>query len=127
MRNEALKHKIEDMSEAVESVFSKIIQGEIPATIEFENERFIVIHDIAPAAPVHLLVIPKDAKYRDVVELAEQNPALLAEMVLIAKQQADRFSNGEFRLVFNTGEASGQTVFHVHGHILGNFDHKGIL
>ena len=115
------------MSEVVESIFSKIIRREIPSKIEFENERIVVIHDIAPAAPVHLLVIPKDAQYRNVTELAAGAPELLAEMVQIAQEQADLHCNGEYRLVFNTGEAAGQSVFHVHGHILGNFDHKGIL
>src|SRR5690606_22062546 len=100
---------------------------EIPAKIEFENERVFVIHDIAPAAPVHLLVIPKDPQYRDVVTLAKGDPELLAELVLIGHEMAERLSEGQFRLVFNTGAEAGQSVFHVHGHILGNFEDKGVL
>ncbi|MGB3414021.1 MAG: HIT domain-containing protein [Microbacteriaceae bacterium] len=115
------------MTQVDESIFTKIINREIPAEIEYENERFIVIHDISPAAPVHLLVIPKDPSYKDVVELAQSAPDLLAELVHIGKELANKLSGGEFRLVFNTGAASGQSVFHVHGHVLGNFEPQGIL
>lgn len=109
------------------SVFTKIIDREIPASIEYEDEQVIVIHDIAPATPVHLLVIPKNPQYADVVELAAGDPALLAHMVSVAKQMAEKLCDGQFRFVFNTGEDAGQTVFHVHGHILGNFEDKGFL
>lgn len=101
------------------SVFERIIAREIPAEILFENERVIAIRDIAPQAPVHLLVIPKTARHADVVELAADDPELLAEVVATAKRLADEHTGGEFRLVFNTGASAGQTVFHVHAHVLG--------
>ena len=63
-------------------------------------------------------MIPKTERYRDVVELAEGDPALLAEVVGLARTVADEHADGQFRLVFNTGAAAGQTVFHVHAHVL---------
>lgn len=76
------------------------------------------IRDIAPQAPVHMLVIPKTAQYRNVVELATGDPALLAELVGLANAVAADQTDGDFRLVFNTGAGAGQTVFHVHAHVL---------
>lgn len=101
------------------SVFTRILRGEIPAEILAETENVFVIRDIAPQAPLHLLVIPKSGDYRDVTELAAGDPALLAEMVAIAKRVAIDYGDGDFRLVFNTGAGAGQTVFHVHAHVLG--------
>jgi histidine triad (HIT) family protein len=100
------------------SIFTRIIAREIPADIVFENDRIIAIRDIAPKAPLHLLVIPKTQEFRTVAELAAGDPALLAEIVAVAQRLATEHSNGEFRLVFNTGESAGQTVFHVHAHVL---------
>lgn len=112
------------MSAPVEpSVFTRIIAREIPAQVVFEDEQVIAIRDIAPKAPVHLLVIPKTQDYRNVAEVAAGDPALLARMVAVAQQLADEHSGGEFRLVFNTGATAGQTVFHVHAHVLGSDGH----
>lgn len=101
------------------SVFTRILDREIPAEIVAETDRVFAIVDIAPQAPVHLLVIPKTPEYRDVTELAAGDPSLLAEMVELAKALADERTGGEFRLIFNTGRGAGQTVFHVHAHVLG--------
>lgn len=101
------------------SVFTRILNREIPAEIVAETDRVFAIQDIAPQAPVHLLVIPKAADYRNVTELAAADPALLAEMVAVAQGLADERCGGEFRLIFNTGAHAGQTVFHVHAHVLG--------
>jgi histidine triad (HIT) family protein len=100
------------------SVFERIVAGEIPSTKVFENERVLAIQDIAPKAPVHLLVFPKVGTYANVAELAAGDPALLAEIAAIAQQLADEHAGGQFRLVFNTGANAGQTVFHVHAHVL---------
>lgn len=109
------------------SVFTRILDGEIPATIVGETENVFAIVDIAPKAPVHLLVIPKSAEYRDIVELAAGDPALMAEMVGLAHTVAAAHGTPEFRLVFNTGAAAGQTVFHVHAHVLGgNLDETSL-
>jgi histidine triad (HIT) family protein len=101
-----------------QSVFERIVAGEIPSTKVFENERVLAIQDIAPKAPVHLLVFPKVGTYANVAELAAGDPALLAEIVQVAQQLADEHAGGQFRLVFNTGADAGQTVFHVHAHVL---------
>ena len=100
------------------SIFTRIVEREIPADIVFENDRVIAFKDIAPQAPLHLLVVPKTEAYENVGELAAGDPALLAEVVAVAQQLASEHSNGEYRLVFNSGPTSGQTVFHVHAHVL---------
>jgi histidine triad (HIT) family protein len=105
------------------TVFELIAARTIPADIVFENERLIAFRDIAPKAPVHLLVVPKTSEYRNVAELAEGDAYLLAEIVTTAADLAAEHSNGEYRLIFNSGESVGQTVFHVHAHVLsGSFD-----
>ena len=115
------------------TVFSRIVAREIPADIVFESDTVIAFRDIAPRAPVHLLVVPKTQAYRDVVELAEGDPALLAELVATASRLAadpaafGEHSGSEFRLIFNTGASAGQTVFHVHAHVLGGPLEEGTL
>lgn len=113
------------MSDA--SIFTRILRGEIPAEIIAETPSVFAIRDIAPQAPVHLLVIPKTEQYRDVVALASGDPGLLAEMVEVANSLAAAHSDGDFRLVFNTGAGAGQTVFHVHAHVLaGGLNEKSV-
>lgn len=102
------------------SIFTRILTGEIPGEILGETERLFALRDIAPQAPVHLLVVPKTGEYRDVVELAAGDPGLLAELIAFASELAAKHTaDGDFRLVFNTGADAGQTVFHVHAHVLG--------
>lgn len=115
------------MTSGTPSIFSRIIAREIPADIVFESERLIAFRDIAPKAPVHLLVVPKTGEYRNVVELAEGDPGLLAEIVAAASSLAEEFCGGQFRLIFNTGPDSGQTIFHVHAHVLGGRLGEGTL
>lgn len=115
------------MSSSTPSVFSKIIAREIPATIVAEDDRVIAIEDIAPKAPVHVLVVPKTEQYVNVGELAAGDPDLLAHVVATAQRIADERADGQFRLVFNTGEAAGQTVFHVHAHVLAGELQEGTL
>jgi histidine triad (HIT) family protein len=115
------------MSSSTPSVFSKIIAREIPATIVTEDDRVIAIEDIAPKAPVHVLVVPKTEQYANVGELAAGDPDLLAHVVATAQRIADERADGQFRLVFNTGEAAGQTVFHVHAHVLAGELQEGTL
>lgn len=109
------------------SVFTRIVRGEIPADVVFENERVLGITDIAPKAPVHLVIFPKTQQYATVAELGAADPGLLAEIVQVAQTLADAHSNGQFRLVFNSGEEAGQTVFHVHAHLLGGHLTEGSL
>lgn len=115
------------MSTAAEpSIFERIIAREIPADIVFESDRVIAIRDVNPQAPVHLLVIPKTAQYRNVTELGAGDPTLLAEVIETAAALADEHTGGQYRLVFNQGERAGQTVFHVHAHVLGSGDGPGL-
>ncbi|WP_374010632.1 histidine triad nucleotide-binding protein [Leifsonia sp. LS-T14] len=115
------------MAETERSIFAAIIAGEIPADVVYDSERVIAFRDIAPKAPLHLLVVPKTEEYRDVAELAAGDPQLLAELVATAKRLADEHSDGDFRLIFNTGAGAGQTVFHVHAHVLSGDLQEGSL
>jgi histidine triad (HIT) family protein len=109
------------------SIFTRILKGEIPGEIIAETENAFAIRDIAPQAPVHLLVIPKSQDYRNVVELAAGDPALLSELVGLANSLAAEHGDGDFRLIFNTGPDAGQTVFHVHAHVLAGGLEEGSL
>jgi histidine triad (HIT) family protein len=100
------------------SIFTRILRGEIPSEIVLQTDEVFVIRDIAPQAPIHLLVIPKTDEYPDVAAVAEHDPQLLASMVEVAQLAAKQAGAADFRLVFNTGAGAGQTVFHVHAHVL---------
>ncbi|MDO5661250.1 MAG: histidine triad nucleotide-binding protein [Brachybacterium sp.] len=97
-------------------VFCRIIAGEIPSEQVHADEYVVAFRDVAPKAPVHVLVVPR-AHLADVRDLAGE-PALLAHVATTAAEIARRESGGDFRLIFNTGESAGQTVFHVHAHVL---------
>ena len=115
------------MSEDTPSIFSRIVAREIPADIVWENEDLIAFRDIAPQAPVHILVVPKTQEYATVAELAVGDPQLLIDLVEATQMIADDHANGEFRLVFNSGVTAGQTVFHVHAHVLAGGLKEGSL
>lgn len=102
------------------SLFERIIAGEVPADVVHETERTIAIRDINPQAPMHVLVVPR-TRYRNVAELAGHDPGLLAELILVARLIAQRegIADAGYRLVFNTNADAGQTIFHVHLHLLG--------
>jgi len=100
----------------MECIFCKIIAGEIPATFVGESEHAVAFNDIAPAQPVHILVVPRQ-HHSDVAELAFGNPEALVDLVQLGSRLAREHSEGSFRLTFNTGAEAGQTVFHAHGHI----------
>lgn len=104
------------------SIFTRILNGEIPGDFVAQTERVFAIRDINPQAPLHVLVIPKTEQYRNVTELAAGDPALLAEMVDLAREIAAEHANGEYRLIFNNGASAGQSVFHVHAHVLGDIE-----
>jgi len=103
-------------------LFCSIVAGDIPANIVLSNERVIAFRDIAPQAPVHVLVIPKE-HHENVGELATNAPDTAAHLLQAAKEVAAAEGIGDaYRLVFNTGADAGQSVFHVHGHVLGGRD-----
>lgn len=98
----------------------KIIRREIPATIEYEDDELIAIKDINPVAPVHILIIPK--KFIPTVnEASETDAILLGKMILTAKRIAAEkgIADDGYRLVMNVGNNGGQTVFHIHLHLIG--------
>ena len=99
------------------SLFTKIIQKQIPAKLAYEDENYIVIHDIQPQAPVHLLVIPK----RQIATLNDLQPGdepLVGGMFLVAKKVVAELGHSDYRTVFNCGKGAQQSVFHIHLHVL---------
>ncbi|RSX55969.1 histidine triad nucleotide-binding protein [Bifidobacterium dolichotidis] len=98
-------------------LFCKIIDCEIPSEKVYEDKTTYVFKDINPQAKVHDIIVPRE-HYANVAELAQKDPKQLAHMVEVAQQIANEEFHGAYRLVFNTGKDAGQTVFHVHGHIL---------
>lgn len=99
------------------TLFEKIIARQIPAKIAFEDDRYIVIHDISPQAPVHLLVITK----RRIATLNDLTPAdaeLVGGMFLTARQVMAELGQKDYRTVFNCGAGAQQTIFHLHLHVL---------
>jgi histidine triad (HIT) family protein len=102
-----------------ESIFTRIMNGEIPAEKVYEDEDCICIKDIAPKAPVHLLLIPRNPIPR-LVDATAEDQALLGRLMLKAGEIAVANGVGDaFRLLVNNGADAGQTVFHLHLHILG--------
>lgn len=101
------------------SVFTKILNKEIRGDIVYENEHVFAIKDINPKAPVHLLIIPKKEIY-SLQTIHDQDLHVVPEMIKAVKKLAKDFEieNG-YRLVVNNGKGAGQTVFHLHFHLLG--------
>ena len=100
------------------TLFEKIIDREIPADIIFEDELCIVIKDISPQAPTHLLIIPKKVIPK-LSDSTAEDQSILGHLMLLAGQIADQLGLDEtFRLVVNNGAKAGQSVFHLHLHLL---------
>ena len=100
------------------TIFKKIIDGEIPSDKVYEDEEVLAFRDINPAAPVHILVIPK----KEIVNLYDAedgDAALLGRLMLAARKVAQEQGLDDFRLVMNNGAGAGQTVFHMHIHVIG--------
>jgi histidine triad (HIT) family protein len=108
------------ISSVPDCLFCGIVAGDIPATTVLESPRTLAFRDINPQAPVHVLVIPKE-HHRDAAALATAGGGLLDEMLTQAHRvaEAEGVSDDGYRVVFNTGPAAGQTVWHVHAHVLG--------
>lgn len=101
------------------TIFSKIISKEIPADIVYEDDLCLAFKDIMPAAPIHILVIPKKPIAR-LIDATESDKALLGHLNLVAAQVANDAGIGDsFRLVMNNGAKAGQSVFHIHYHVIG--------
>lgn len=100
------------------TIFSKIIDREIPADIVYEDDLCIAFRDVNPQAPIHILVVPKK-RLALLADATEDDQVLLGKLLLRAKQiAADEGAGDAFRLVINNGSKAGQTVFHLHIHIL---------
>lgn len=100
-----------------DSLFTKIIRKQIPAKIVYEDDRYVAIHDINPAAPVHLLIIPR----RQIPTLNDLEPGdaeLVGGLFMVAKKLMADLGHRDYRTVFNCGPGAQQSVFHLHLHVL---------
>lgn len=103
----------------MDCLFCKIVAGQIPARKLYEDDQVIAFHDIGPQAPVHFLVIPKK-HIRTLNELGEDDKALVGHIAFTAQRLArEQGCEAGFRLVMNCNEQGGQTVYHIHMHVLG--------
>ena len=117
--------EIEAMSSVVENrdsdtIFGKIIRKEIPASIVYEDEELLAFRDIAPVAPVHILLIPK-TPIVNVATATSDDVELLGRMMITAARiaRAEGLEESGFRIITNSGAGAGQSVFHLHLHIVG--------
>ncbi|MBL38128.1 MAG: histidine triad nucleotide-binding protein [Xanthomonadales bacterium] len=103
-----------------EDLFEKIVAREIPADIVWENDELLAFRDVNPQAPVHILIIPK-RKIRTLNDLEDDDAELVGRMVLAAKKIAadEGIAEDGYRLNFNCNEGGGQSVWHIHLHLLG--------
>jgi len=101
-------------------VFCRIVAGEVPAEVAAENDEAVAFHDLAPVAPLHLLIVPR-AHVADAAALTAADGPLLGSLFALAARVAAEQGVGEggYRLVFNVGEDAGNTVDHLHLHLLG--------
>ena len=107
-----------DPSAMAKTLFEKIIDREIPGSFVYEDEQCVVIKDINPGAPLHLLVIPRKPIPR-LIDATVEDQALLGHLMLVANKVAADAGFGEaFRLTVNNGAAAGQSVFHIHLHVM---------
>lgn len=101
-------------------IFCQIIAGEAPATIVYADEQVTAFYDIHPITPVHILIVPNQ-HIESVNDIEEDHAALLGHLIVVARQLA--FDNGleqrGYRLVINTGPEAGQSIFHLHLHLIG--------
>lgn len=101
------------------TIFSQIIRGELPADKVFENDRILAFKDIHPAAPVHLLIVPKK-EIPDLQSVAPEDLPLIGEIVAVAQTLAEKFGVADgYRLITNNGSMAGQVIFHLHFHLIG--------
>ncbi len=107
------------MSQTNDTIFGKIIRKEIPADVVFESERVLAFRDISPQAPTHILIIPKK-HMKDLSAAQPEDGGILGELLLTAAQIAKQQGLDEsgYRVVINNGQGAGQTVFHLHVHLL---------
>lgn len=101
------------------TIFGKIITGELPADKVFENERIVAFKDIHPAAPIHILIVPKK-EIPDLQSVTPEDLPLISEIIEVAQSLAKRYNITEgYRLLTNNGPGAGQIIFHLHFHLIG--------
>lgn len=105
------------MAEDADCLFCRIAAGEIPADIVHTTDDTVAFRDVAPQAPTHVLVVPRQ-HHRDIATLASEDPDLAGRLMAGAAEVAAVLDLPEFRLVLNTGASAGQSVFHVHAHVM---------
>ncbi len=98
-------------------IFCSIVAGEIPADVVATTETAVAFRDLHPQAPLHVLVIPR-THVANAAELADREPETVAELVRVARQVTGDAGHDSYRMVLNTGEEAGQSVFHAHLHVL---------
>ncbi len=106
-------------------IFCKIVEGEIPSTRVAETDHVYAFRDIEPHAPTHVLLVPKDHVADSIADLDVDDAGWLAELMMLAARIAvdERLDDG-WRIVTNVGPAAGQTVFHVHFHLMGGWENR---
>jgi len=110
------------MAMMADNIFQKIIDRQIPAKIAYEDDRCLAFHDVRPQAPVHVLVIPKKV-IRTHADMTDADEALLGHLHVVAANLAKQLGLSDgYRLVINCEESAGQTVPHLHLHLLGGRD-----
>ncbi|MFY8148957.1 MAG: histidine triad nucleotide-binding protein [Prochlorococcaceae cyanobacterium] len=101
-----------------ETIFGRILRGEIPCDEVYADDRCLAFRDVAPQAPVHVLVIPREP-IAHLGEAGEEHEALLGHLLLVAARVARQEGLSSWRTVINSGAEAGQTVFHLHVHVIG--------
>jgi histidine triad (HIT) family protein len=106
-------------------LFCQIVRGERNADFIYRDETIVAFHDIRPAAPVHLLIVPTK-HIRSINDLTDEDKPLVADMIFRAKQVAREVSVADsgYRLVFNTERGAGQVIFHLHLHLVGGWQRR---
>ena len=100
------------------TIFQKIIDRQIPAKIVYEDDRALAFRDVNPQAPTHILVVPKQPIGR-LAEMTRDDESLIGHVLWVAREVAAQEGLDDFRVVINSGAGAGQSVFHLHAHVLG--------
>ena len=103
-------------------LFCRIAKGEVPTEFIYENDSLVVLKDIYPQAPVHLLIVPKK-HIRSINELCDDDREIIAEVLMVAKKLAKKsgVNKSGYKLLFNVEQGGGQEIFHVHLHLVGGW------
>ena len=104
------------------TVFAKILKGEIPCSKVYEDDLVLAFDDVAPQAPVHVLIIPKIADLKSIDDMKPEHEKLVGHLMATAAKVAKEKGLSSYRVVMNNGAAAGQSVFHMHLHVLGGRD-----